>query len=215
MPRTWPLILLFFSLFGKVQAQEPGILGRRLMIGVDATLAPPTGNSLYRRDFSADRRTPLLGTALRLGYVLNRNTMLDVHLIPGAASFYNFDQRLYTREKSLIVAAAIRNCSFFRSGNLAPIGYFAEYGAALQGYQIGTYGQLPVEGASPDSTRLRLAGYLVFHAGRTWVRGRMWGEFSFQAMGNLNSLSSFNETNRSRVARLHAATIRVCLGIMP
>lgn len=213
MLRTWPLTLIMFCLLCKTQAQQPGIMGRRFMIGINGTLAPPTTNSLYKRDFSADRRTPLPGAGLQLGYILNRNTLLDVHLIPGAASFYNFDQRLYVREKSLVLAAAIRNCSFFRSGNLAPIGYFAEYGLALQGFQIGTFGQLPVDGASPDSTRLRMAGYLVFHAGRTWVRGRLWGEFSFQAMGNFNSFG-LDLPNQSRVARLHAATIRVCLGIM-
>jgi hypothetical protein len=207
------LLLLLLSVSG-LNAQEPGIQGRKLIVAVVGTIAPPAVRSYLSSDFAQQRRHPVLGASLQLEYVVNRRNSINLQLTPSSSYYYNTISESFVHEQASMVGFKGRKYSFDRTGNLAPMGMFIDYGLALLRYKSSFYAQVPPDGAAPDEITVRFEPYFILGLGRAWLQRRVWGEYSLQFVYNGNLPIYGNPGLVSRMAQLNAVTLRLGIGLL-
>lgn len=214
MRRLIVLTIFSLSLLMGLKAQHPGIMGRKFVVAVMGTIAPPARNSYLTADFTKQRKGPALGYGMQLEYVLSRRSALNLQLTPGFANYQDNYSGYYTRERSLMTGLKLRTYAFQRSGNLAPIGGFGDIGLAVQMFESKAYMNPPGVGATPDEIRTSFAPFMIFGIGRAWLRGRFWGEFGLQMIMHPLLTAYIDLGTTSRGASLNILTLRLGIGIL-
>jgi hypothetical protein len=197
-----------------VVAQQPGILGRKFIVGAVGTVGPPALFNTYRsKDFSKALSLPLWGVGLQLQYIVSRENALVFQFAPGAINYTeNLDVgRIYVQERTLSFGLKYRTNSFEKAGNLAPMGFFTEFGVGINRVVQSGSMQLPFQEDPLNSTSFfEPIGIVGF--GQGWLWRRIPGEFGLQVAVTPGMLR--DDLSQSRVTNLSFVTLRLGIGLL-